>query len=369
MDGKTKSEYYYDFFCRKIADGTYRTGEKFPSIRQISIKYNISASTSSIVVSRLLADGLLVKKPAQGTFVAGDAAVSLRKKVIGCIFYDFSNQNIVDGMNYDMILKSLPHNYYTVPINTYDRIDLFLKGFNGLLSLGVDGMLVLPPPATEHYAPDLDTYGLNLDNLHDIPIVFINRRPANYAADLFCYDYANMAEQAAIHLRETGRKRLGIVMADSMTIDEAMLRGFEAGVTAKLREQPELPDFTVLPYSFYTDEAENVIAQLKKLDGILVSDSMFYTLKDIIRDGGIDIPGDLGVVAMNDSLYTRFFEPNLTAIPYPYQAIGRESVHRLVELIQAKDQAGGRSGATPDAEPLIPEPHVFRTKLIRRGST
>jgi len=57
--------------CRgEIARGTYRPDEKFPSERELALRFGVSRATANKVVSNMIAEGMLVLRPGIGTFVA-----------------------------------------------------------------------------------------------------------------------------------------------------------------------------------------------------------------------------------------------------------------------------------------------------------
>jgi GntR family transcriptional regulator len=57
--------------CRaEIANGKYRSTERFPSERELAAEFGVSRSTANKVISNLIAQHVLVLRPGIGTFVA-----------------------------------------------------------------------------------------------------------------------------------------------------------------------------------------------------------------------------------------------------------------------------------------------------------
>ncbi len=57
--------------CRaEIANGALRTGEPFPSERDLAKRFKVSRATANKVISNLVAEGMLLLRPGIGTFVA-----------------------------------------------------------------------------------------------------------------------------------------------------------------------------------------------------------------------------------------------------------------------------------------------------------
>jgi GntR family transcriptional regulator len=55
---------------RAIVSGRMKTGDEFPSVRQISQELRINPNTAHKIISTLIHENLLIATPAVGTFVA-----------------------------------------------------------------------------------------------------------------------------------------------------------------------------------------------------------------------------------------------------------------------------------------------------------
>ena len=54
----------------RIADGTYPTGSKVPSVVELSTEFGVAASTAQKVFAHLKAEGLIRTEVGLGSFVA-----------------------------------------------------------------------------------------------------------------------------------------------------------------------------------------------------------------------------------------------------------------------------------------------------------
>jgi LacI family repressor for deo operon, udp, cdd, tsx, nupC, and nupG len=70
---------------------------------------------------------------------------------------------------------------------------------------------------------------------------------------------------------------------------------------------------------------------------------------------GLSIPGDLSVVGFDDIHLARYYDPPLTTIAQPKEALGSEAMSRLIQIL---------NGTMPQ-----PRKHVLPTELVVRGST
>lgn len=66
---------------KAIADGIFKAGDKLPTERELSGHYGVSGAIIREALSRLKHDGLIVSRQGSGTFVAEEAAPTLRLHV------------------------------------------------------------------------------------------------------------------------------------------------------------------------------------------------------------------------------------------------------------------------------------------------
>lgn len=67
-----------DAFLADVESGTYRPGDRLPSIAELCQRYHVSASTINLVNVRLEALGVIDRRQGKGVFVT-DPATWLRK--------------------------------------------------------------------------------------------------------------------------------------------------------------------------------------------------------------------------------------------------------------------------------------------------
>lgn len=75
-----------------------------------------------------------------------------------------------------------------------------------------------------------------------------------------------------------------------------------------------------------------------------------------LRANGIDVPGEMSIVSIQDTWVTNYVTPTLTAVKMPLYEIGRQGIQLLTE----------RMGGTAARHVIVTEP---RPTVIQRGST
>lgn len=323
-----KSKQFYDFLKNEILSGEYKAGDKFPSIRDLAAKYDISSITVNSVISNLVNEGLLYVEQGRGTFVAErKQGIRGSKKMIGVMFFDFSMESNVEAAMFNGIHDNLTEDYYVIPYNSYNKLDLFYKGLNGFTELGVDGM-ILVPPTSEDYDPEIVKKAIS----QDVPVVFINRRIPGIKADFLAMDFESAGYRASKHLIGMDRRNIALLKSDSPSLSEQLYRGY-----ARAHEEAGLPYNSSLLIEWHKsmEVAEKTLRSLLgHIDGLVGSDVIIYRLKKAIYESGKKIPADLAIIGINDTVYSRFMYPPLTSIPFPSYKIGTEAIKAIISRIE-----------------------------------
>lgn len=219
----------------------------------------------------------------------------------------------------------------------------FLQGGN------VDGALVV-----SHHSDDSDLSRLSQTTL---PMVFGGRPPAAYGADLYYVDVDNRAgaESATRHLIERGCRRIGTIAGPAdMTAAQDRLEGWRRAL-----EGAGLPSDAVSLGGFSAEGAEQSMRELldthPDLDGLFVaSDLMARGALAVLRDRGIDVPGDVRVVGYDDSPAATSGPFALSTVHQPSEETGRRMADTLLALL---------AGGDPERETILP------TELVLRDTT
>jgi GntR family transcriptional regulator of arabinose operon len=322
-----KSKQFYDFLKNEILNGEYKPGDKFASIRALSEKYEISKITVNSVLSRLVNEGLLYVEQGKGTFISEKAKTALSKRMIGVMLFDFSMENNVEAGIFNSIQMNLKDNYFVIPYNSYNNIENFYKGLKGFTSLEVDGMILLPP-SSEEYDPDYIKKLINPDT----PIVLINRKIAGLDADFVCVDYEQGMYKGVNHLIKQGKKNIVMIKHDSPSIEIKMESGYrKAHRDNMIPVQYDL----ILQWPKDLEHLENNLKlMINRMDGLIASDYIIYKIRKVLYESGVKIPQELSIVGFNDTVYSRFMNPPLTAVTHRSEEIGEQALKILTERIE-----------------------------------
>ncbi len=325
-----KSKQFYDFLKNEILGGEYKPGDRFPSIRQLAEKYGISKITVNSVLSSLVTEGLLYVEQGRGTFVAEKRPdIRLNKVMIGVMLFDFSLENNVEAEIFNSIQRNLKEDYFVIPYNSYNDTISFYKGLKGFVELDVDGMIIVPPTAEDYDAAVIQ----NIIK-REIPMVTINRKIPGVEADFVYVDFEAVVYKATKYILDRGKKNIALFEHDSPSIAPRMLEGYKRAHREKdvpVREEHIL---------FWSGNSKETVPDIKNLirsiDGLVASDHLVYKMRKAIYESEKKIPEEISIVGINDTVYSRFMNPPLTAIPNPSAEIGREALKMIMERIEKK---------------------------------
>lgn len=198
---------------------------------------------------------------------------------------------------------------------------------NELMAQRVDGILINVPLETDPAREVQQSCG-------SLPVLFLDVDPAaNLLSILF--DPHEGAMQGLTHLLELGHR------------DIALLTGPLESVSARLRYQgwlSGLDERRLAPFSVMHGDwssasgyqlALKLLNQPMRPTAVLVAnDQMALGVLRAAHQCGIAVPQQLSVVGYDDTEDSAYFQPPLTTIAQDFRLSGRESVTRLVQMLE-----------------------------------
>lgn len=217
----------------------------------------------------------------------------------------------------------------------------YLQGGN------VDGALIL-----SHHSDDLSYVAL----ARSLPIIFGGRPmspegPSAYYVDV---DNVGAARDVTANLIAHGRTHIATIAGpQDMAAGLDRLTGWRLALQgAGLPEGP-------LEYGDFSPESGEaamirILESGKAFDGLFVASAQMASgAMQVLRDRGIAVPDDVGVVTFDNDYFAQNARPALTTIEQPTTEVGRTMVAELIRLID---------GLPVETITMMP------TRLIDRGS-
>ncbi len=237
---------------------------------------------------------------------------------------------------------------------SYEREKTDIKA---LFNSRVDGMLISVSRETK-----------NFDHIESIiskgvPVVFYDRMYNNPSTSKVIVDDYIGAKEAVEHLIDQGYKRIAhLEGAPSLIISADRKRGY---IDALKEHKMEIKDSMIQECPSGSQEDGNratkkLLAMPNPPDAIFTNnDPMAIGAMMAIKEKGLRIPQDVGLVGFSNWSYGSLIEPSLTTVDQPGFEMGQEAARLLIRQIEAGDK---------DQEPQ-PETKILKTKLIVRDSS
>lgn len=218
------------------------------------------------------------------------------------------------------------------------------------LAMQVDGLLLC--------SPRMDSASLEA-LAREVPIVVVNRVVDGVPAVLM--DLQAGAQQAIDHLVDLGHSHIAYVGGPGVSWTDRELR--TSAVAAATRRGVRLTQLGPFTPNHAGGIAAAAALRGSQATGVLTfNDSVAIGLIEALRDAGVEVPGEVSVIGVDDIPQARLLR--LTTLATPTDEAGRAAVDMLVNL-----EPQGRRGHG-QAQPSAPVTHrTLPTSLVVREST
>ena len=169
---------------------------------------------------------------------------------------------------------------------------------------------------------------------HGLLYVIVGK-PNDPASQTICIDNDNLlaGREAADYLYDLGHRRIGYIGSKNNFMYASDRRaGYQLSLL--LHELTVRPDYCVEMESVNSDSSGKLQALLSQEDrptAFVVSDDMLaLALERVCAQMQLSIPGDVSIVAFNNSLYAQLASPQLTAVDINSYSLGQEAAVQII---------------------------------------
>ncbi|MFD6096044.1 GntR family transcriptional regulator [Nocardiopsis flavescens] len=360
----------------EIGAGAWGPGEQLPVERELADSLSVSVNTLRRAVSRLVAEGVLLRRQGAGTFVrapepppghgtapggtaAGTASGGTRR-LIGVLVPSttYYYPRVIDGIQRHLRGAGAG---VMLASSKYD-LGLERDELRAMLETGVHGLLLVP---NLHL---MDAPQAHVDALADLPVphVLVERRPTDPAPDdpttFVMTDHAGGVYRAIRHLSTLGHRRIGLMGRHLTGTGEMIARGFADA--ARLLDV-DLVEGAAVRHGEWTPDAIAEYVRFCARAGVSAvfchGDRDAAALAVHARRHGLDVPGDLAVVAYDDEV-AEVGDIPLTAVSPPKEEVGALAAQLLLRSLD-------RPGGEPTHRVLLQPRLVVRASCGARSAS
>ncbi|MET8540320.1 LacI family DNA-binding transcriptional regulator [Kitasatospora sp. NPDC004799] len=196
----------------------------------------------------------------------------------------------------------------------------------------VDGVLLVSVHRDDPLPDQVRALGL--------PAVLNGRRSPQEPVAYVDSDNVGAGRSAVAHLAGRGRCRIATITGP---LDMDAARGRLAGYRQGLAEAGLPADELLVATGDFTEDGgrramRELLAQCSDLDAVFAaSDLMAVGALAVLRASGLDVPGDVALVGVDDSPVARHLDPPLTSVRQPIEEMGRTMAGLLLRQIAGED--------------------------------
>ncbi len=325
------------------------------TLRDVALKAGVSQSTAS----RALTGRGYVAEPVRDRvratarklgYVPDAMARTLKQQVsrsIGILVTDLRNQFYAD-LAAGASQQAKAHGFTTMLVDDGPSGDDEDEVAEAFVALRVGGVIVTPTSAA---VPEYL-------RRHRIPVVEVDRQFTSAVNDGVVVDNRAGARAATSHLLELGHRRVALFIDETdWSTGQGRVAGFHdafAGVGVDID-----PDLVVSAGWDVTDARLRALEMLQRPD----RPTAIFAANNLLAEGvwraiaelGLAVPGEVSLVAFDDSPWMSMVTPGVTTVAQDSFALGATAVRRLLARVEDPDAPAGTT--------------VLEATLRRRGST
>ena len=339
---------YKDLF-EEIKQGKYEVGDKLPTEKEVSEKYNVSRITAQRAMNMLVEDGIIVRYSGVGSFVASKEEkvhdnVKREKKIIGMVVETIWNSFGIELFNgaykkaeelgYNLVLKKSNGNQLTE-----------MKAIEELIQMGASGIIIMPVHGDYYSDRILKLF------VEGYPIVFLDRYLHGIHVPFVSSDNILATSKAVSYFIENNHEHIGMVTGldkETTTLDDRKQGFIQSILESGLQINKEYIYNKVmnrLPDQDYEATFIRIIEDIKEfvesnsdITAIIAAEyDIAVLVKKAIEDLGKNVPEDMEIICFDSPEYILGKYP-FTHIKQNENEMGTKAVEMLNNVINGEKQ-------------------------------
>ncbi|MEY8338942.1 GntR family transcriptional regulator [Lachnospiraceae bacterium 62-35] len=350
-----KYEVVANWVKENISNGRFQRGSKLPSENVLSEQFGLSRQTIRHAIDILEQENLITRMKGSGTYI-GEGAKSGRSRRY---FNIAVISTYTDSYIFPPILRGIENvlskNGYMMQIAfTGNEIFREKQILQQLLEKdNIDGLIV---EATKSALPNPNLHFYRELMKRRIPILFFNSSYQELGLPRVALDDFSAGRKAVEYLVKAGHKKIGGLFKCDDGQGPLRYAGFvkgmeEAGLKLKSRNIIWTETESTIDMENWMDYLMNRLEDCTAL--VCYNDEVAYTFLQICQKRGIEIPGQLSVISIDNSNLAVLSDVQITSFPHPLEDLGRKTAENMVKMID---------------NPYYDGSYLFDSQVIERDS-
>jgi len=190
-----------------------------------------------------------------------------------------------------------------------------------------------------------------------VPTVVIDRAVRSSEVDMVLIDNINAAYRLTEHLIENGYRRIAGLFGEASVTGRERRQGYEEALQAHHLAPPDRQARYIAPrIEAGKATALQILAHDRPPDAIVTTNSLLTAgALMAIRECGLRIPGEIGLVGFDETTWGALVEPAVTIVAQPTYEIGTTAAELLLQRVEKPDRP--------------PRKVILQGELVVRGSS
>lgn len=353
MEGRKKYQELVAYLKKCMEDGTLKPGDRLSSENELSAMFEVSRQTVRRAVGLLEEEGLVRRVRGSGTYLSGgmtDPGARKRIAVITTYVDTYIFPKTIQGIERILFGRGYSVQLYF----TDNRVEREKEVLRDLIVREDVAGVIAEGTKSGLPNPNLGLYR-KLQARH-IPILFINTYYPELEAPHVSLNDELAAQMAVSYLIAQGHRSIGAILK----LDDGQGRLRYLGYIKALEHAGlKLSDSRMVWID--TDESkqlslsmDRICNRLEQCTAVLCyNDQIAFQLIHLLTGRGIQVPGQLSVISIDDSDLALHCEIPITSLPHPKEKLGEKAAETLLAMLS------GRTKALT---------HEFDTRVIERST-
>ena len=324
-----------DWITENIDAEIIKPGEKIPSEIELCALFNLSRQTIRHAIAKMSEDGLLESRRGSGTYVAVQRAEEGEKNVIAVVttyLDDYIFPSTIRGIE-----NTLSDKGYSMQLSfTNNTVGKERQILTDLLGRNDVAGLIMEPVKSALPNPNRDLY-LQLKD-RGIKVLFINSFYPELDLPHVSINDAECAYKAVRALIDAGHGSIGCVLKLDDGQGRERYRGYMRAITeAGLSFSYDHVNWIdTIDISKGKSSLSKVRERLRECTAVFCyNDQVAELVIEMLSDEGVNVPGDMSVIGMDDSDIARkgINGVTISSIPHPKEKLGEKAAQNIIRMI------------------------------------
>ncbi len=321
-----------------IRNGRYQPGDSIPTEPALGAMYGVSIGTIRQSVNILINEGMLAREQGRGTFVHSVVSPVTSGKTLHArigLLMPLGNDSMFAQLASGVEEQAFLAGHQVILSDTRNDHDLELRKLKLLLDHGMDGVIwMIADTGPCRYAHRLLKEA-------DIPTVLVDRTNEEIDYDFVASDNITAMRQVVEHLVAQKRKHLAFIAErDHVSSMQERKEGFLSGLhDCGLDADPKA---ILISHAHSYENGRRCMLRLlrsgRSVDAVCCGQlDTAIGVYDVLEEKGIDIPGEIALVAFDDRPQSSLTHLSLSTVRQNIREVGRRAMELLSARITGKE--------------------------------